>query len=97
MTPEEAYLSDGSDDFLPLDGMGKNDNSSEDESAVMRQMGLEGAEHAASEEEEEEEDDDAQISSEESASGDEEPGDASSGENSCSSVLFFPQCSLSHV
>ncbi|CDJ59691.1 hypothetical protein, conserved [Eimeria maxima] len=78
MTPEEAYLSDGSDDFLPLDGMGKNDNSSEDESAVMRQMGLEGAEHAASEEEEEEEDDDAQISSEESASGDEEPGDASS-------------------
>ncbi|CDJ33368.1 uncharacterized protein EMH_0015780 [Eimeria mitis] len=74
---EGAYLSDGSDDFLPLDGEGRNDNSSEDESAMLREMGLEGAEDATSEEEEES-DDDAESNSQESGSDQEEADDASS-------------------
>lgn len=83
---EGAYLSDSSEDFLPLDGQGRDENSSEDESGMLRQMGLEGAEHAASEEDEES-DDDGQSDSQASAADEEEGDDASSGNTSCSSTL----------
>lgn len=60
-------LSDASEDFLPLNGDRRDDDSAEDEALMMRQMGLEGAEDAADEEDEEDD-----------GSTEEESGDAGS-------------------
>ncbi|CDJ41068.1 hypothetical protein, conserved [Eimeria tenella] len=48
------YMSDSSEDFLPLSGGRKGEQDSEDETTMMQQMGFEDAEDTASDEDEEE-------------------------------------------
>ncbi|CDJ52366.1 hypothetical protein, conserved [Eimeria brunetti] len=76
---DEGYMSDGSDEFIPLDGHRESEDSSEEEREMMRHMGLEGAEHAASEEEEEEEEEGSEDEDEDEE-GEDKEGSASGGE-----------------
>ncbi|CDI76927.1 Neuroguidin, related [Eimeria praecox] len=71
-----AHLSDSSEEFLPLSGQDKYEDSSEEENALLERAGFKGAEHEMSDEDQES-DDDAESNSEESASDENEADNAS--------------------
>lgn len=90
------YLSDGSEDFLPLSGGRKDEQDSEDETAIMQQMGLEDAEYTASDEDGEESTEGGSAESDEGSDDDDQDDGKASGEQT-SLYLIFPVCMHSRL